>query len=251
MVLILHSCPMDPFEALKVYLPPAGFVKRRLGKDNDGGYVIVHRPGMQYSALLSGGISDDISFELDFVREYGCPCDAFDGTIWSLPSTSGASPSSPLIRFVRKNISPHNDAANTNLHAMIEEKTEGLMVKMDIEGAEIPWVGSLRRDHLDRIEQIVMEFHFPFGNAEVGVFRQLNETHVLIHLHANNQCGVREHWGAVVPNVFECTFLHKKYFMGQEPLPNTLPIPSPLDMRNNPHNAEIFLSAPPFVFESK
>ena len=65
----------------------AGFVKSRLGKDYDGGYVIVHRPGMQYSALLSGGISDDISFELDFVREYGCPCDAFDGTIWSLPST--------------------------------------------------------------------------------------------------------------------------------------------------------------------
>ena len=45
------------------------FQKKRVGKDNDGGYVIVDLPG-EYDILISGGISDDISFEQNLLKEY-------------------------------------------------------------------------------------------------------------------------------------------------------------------------------------
>ena len=56
---------MDPRD-LTVYKSP--FPKVRLGKDYDGGYIIVEIPDVKYSILLAGGISYDISFEEDFLK---------------------------------------------------------------------------------------------------------------------------------------------------------------------------------------
>jgi len=83
---------------------------------------------------------------------------------------------------------------------------------MDIEGYEIPWIKTLKEDHLTRISQIVIEFHFPFNNTEIEVFNKLNKYFKIIHFHANNCCGTRNHNGVIIPNVFECTYLNLKFF---------------------------------------
>jgi hypothetical protein len=228
---------MDP-SVLTVYSSP--LPKVRIGRDNDGGYIVADIPNVKYSILLAGGVANDISFEEDFLKRYDTKCIALDGTVTSTPAEH------PKIQFVKKNIGYDNNDNMTNLHDIINEN-ENIFVKMDIEGWEIPWIQSLSEEHMNKFEQIVMEFHHPFSFREVPAFDKLNKTHVLVHFHPNNCCGTRNHNGVDIPNVFECTYLHKKYF-DSPPTLNKDPIPGPLDMMNVTYHEEIYLNHPPFVF---
>ena len=232
---------MNPND-LTVYKCP--FPKIRLGKNNDGGYIIADVPNIEYKTLLAGGIQTDISYEESFIEKYPfVKVFAFDGTVNGLPEEN------PKIHFIKKNIGSENNDKTTNLHDIIDTN-ESIFVKMDIEGSEIPWIKSLRDDQMNKFEQIVMEFHYPFSDNEVGVFDKINKNHYLIHFHGNNWCkyhnptGVRIHGGVTIPEVFECTYLHKKYFV---PELNKEPIPGPLDMKNTEIYDEIYIDYPPFV----
>jgi hypothetical protein len=225
-------------KALTVYKSP--YAKKRIGKDNDGGYVIVEIPNVQYNLLLAGGIKNDISFEEAFSSIYGSRCVAFDGTINNLPKLN------TNIEFVKKNIGAGNTDTLTNLHEYIDIN-EKIFVKMDIEGGEIPWIKSLSDTQMYKFEQIVIEFHKPYTKKkEDGIFAKMNKHHVLVHFHPNNCCGTRIYKGVVMPNIFECTYLHKKYFVN-EPKLNTDPVPSEIDMQNIKEKKEIILNHPPFV----
>ena len=227
---------MNP-SVLTVYKSP--FPKIRLGKDYDGGYIIADLPNIKYDTFLAGGIEYDISFEEHFIEKYpNVKCFAFDGTINALPKSNSN------ITFIRKNIGFENNEHITNMHDIINAN-ECIFVKMDIEGGEVPWIKSLNAEQMNKFEQIVMEFHFPFTSNEIDVFDKINKSHYLIHFHGNNCCGVRNHNGVSIPNVFECTYLHKKYFPNIPEL-NTDVIPSVLDMKNT-MNDEIHIDYPPFV----
>ena len=228
---------MDP-KVLTCYESP--FKKIRLGKNNDGGYIISEIPNINYSILLAGGILDDISFEEDFINKYpSVKAYAFDGTINNLPKEN------KNITFIKKNIGSSNNDDITNIHDIIDS-SDNIFVKIDIEGAEIDWIKSLSEQQLYKFEQIVMEYHFPFSENEVDVFNKINKNHYLIHFHANNCCGTRNHKGVYIPNVFECTYLHKKYFKDIPDL-NKTTIPSELDMKNVCSKDEIYINYPPFV----
>ena len=228
---------MDPL-VLTVYKSP--FPKERIGKDFDGGYIMIDIPGKTYDLLLSGGILDDISFEEDFLMKYSeSKCLAFDGTIDSLPHQN------ERITFIKKNIGLENTESVTNLHEYINPE-KSIFVKMDIEGGEISWIHSLCDDQINAFEQIIMEFHYPFGDDEIDVFDKINKNHYLVHFHGNNWCPMRYHRGVSIPNVFECTYLHKKYFTNKPEL-NTDIIPNILDMPNTRENDDITINYPPFV----
>jgi len=191
---------MNP-SVLTVYKSP--FNKIRLGRDYDGGYIITEIPNINYTVLLSGGIENNISFEEDFIKKYSdTKVFAFDGTINNLPKENRN------ITFINKNIGFENNQYITNLHDIINAN-KSFFIKMDIEGYEIPWIKSLNDEQMNKFEQIVMEFHYPFSNNEIDIFDKINKNHYLIHFHGNNNCGVRNHKGIVIPNVFECTYLHK------------------------------------------
>ena len=229
---------MDPI-VFTCYKSP--FNKLRLGKDNDGGYVIADIPRINYDLILAAGISNDISFENDFVKKYPkVKCLAYDGTIHKLPGNS-----SDKIRFIKKNIGANENNNTTNLHDIIAAFDE-IFLKMDIEGAEIPWINSLTDEQMNKFHQIAIEFHHPFTNKEINVFNKINKNHYLIHFHPNNCCGTRNHKNVIIPKVFECTYLHKRHFINPPQL-NTDSIPSVLDMQNLKRNDEIFINHPPFV----
>ena len=57
--------------------------KKRYGSYTDGGYVMID--GFNYDAFYSYGISNDISFELDFLHNTSLICHAYDHTIDILP----------------------------------------------------------------------------------------------------------------------------------------------------------------------
>jgi hypothetical protein len=232
---------MNPY-ALAVYKSP--FTKIRLGKDNDGGYIIANIPNAKYRLLLAGGIESEITFEEAFIEKYpNSSCLAFDGTIDCLPQDNILT-KNQKITFIKKNIGSENSDTITNLHDIINAN-DAIFVKMDIEGSEIPWIKCLNDEQINKFEQIVMEFHNPFSDSDAEAFYKLNKTHYLIHFHGNNCCGLNFHKGVYIPFVFECTYLHKKYFT-EVPELNTDLIPGNLDMKNIDAD-EIHIDYPPFV----
>ena len=241
---------MNP-NLLTVYSSP--FPKKRIGRNCDGGYVIVIIPDIKYDVLIAGGVSDDISFEEDFIRYQDTSTSlfvhAYDGTVNDLP----ASPLRNRFLFTKKNIGDVESDTITNLHDVLEQyRGKRVFVKMDIEGGEIPWIKSLSEDHMNIMDQIVMEFHFPFGEEEAKIFEKMEKTHLIVHFHPNNGCDHRIHRGVYMPNVFECTFLHKKHFPNGLATLNTDFIPNDsVDARNIAWKEEIYMGHPPFVFFHK
>jgi hypothetical protein len=240
---------MNP-NLLTVYESP--FIKKRIGDLCDGGYVIADLPDNMYDALITGGVNDDISFEENFIRYQKTRPEfkvyAYDGTIDRLPETK----LQKYFEFHKLNISDRDTLSTTNLHYRMEQYAgKKLFMKMDIEGGEIPWIRSLTHQ-MDFVDQLVIEFHYPFNNDEIGVFEYLNRTHLMIHFHPNNGCGFRIHNGINIPNVFECTYLHKKYFHGGEAILNRDFIPNDaVDTRNTWVRDEMYIGHPPFVHFEK
>lgn len=223
---------------LTIYKSP--FQKRRVGRIGDGGYVIAMIPNFSYDQFLSGGICNDISFEEDFLSLYpSLTCTAYDGSIPHLPKANSK------IEFVKKFIGDVESETYTTMQDRIDGKNN-IFLKMDIESGEYPWLRYM--DDLSQFSQIVMEFHTPHlqsGNAN-DVFKKISQTHVLIHLHGNNFDTLHP---SGYPNVFECTYLHKKFF--QYLVREDTPFPSKLDYRNYYVKEDIDLNRQPFTLYKK
>jgi hypothetical protein len=227
-------------------------LKVRLGSQNDGGYVICDiqkgsthgRYEEPYDLFLSCGVGTNITFEEAFLKRYpDVKCIAFDGTL---------SDDSEILKkkihnleIVRKNIHAQSSPGTTNLHEYLD-KYQNIFVKMDIEGAEFPWINSLSRKQLKSISQLVIEFHYPFNDINWLMISKLNKTHWLMHLHPNNSCEVVTVVDAaghqyLVPSVFECTFVRKEH-----PKLNDEPIPSKIDSENDGSKPPVILFDYPY-----
>lgn len=226
-------------ESLKIYKSP--YEKKRIGRNRDGGYVIAWDDQLKYDLFISGGISNDISFEEDFINKYGKDCEflAYDGSIQKLPKKN------PKIKFFQKMITPTSDSKNTHLKDIIQNASN-IFLKMDIEGGEISWFNSLNDEEIKKFQQITIEFHW---NVDFKVLERINQTHVLIHFHVNNYSGVKtiDYQGIKqkLPSVFECTYLRKDHFQMMERCNDPIPHPQ-LDFPNNPKKPDIILCQEPY-----
>lgn len=222
--------------------------KMRVGKDNDGGYVILD--GFKYDVLIGCGICDDVSFENHFLQKYpDLHAHMFDGTIDKLPE--------PVDRgfFTRKNISPIESDQTTNLHSLIM-KYESIFLKMDIEGHEYDWFESLPDELLSRVTQICIEFHFIGSHVKKHrCLSRLADQYYLVHVHGNNfrkhpergKSGISIHQNIEIPDVIECTYIRRDKISTPLELNKTL-FPIAIDQPCNPNVSDISLESPPYVF---
>lgn len=219
--------------------------KIRLGCKHDGGYIIAELEG-NYDCYISAGISNEESFSRDFIKKYGMNefnSFGFDGTIYRYPYEYTTN-----ISFIPKNISDVNDDFRTNLDNIFG-KFDNIFLKMDIEGGEYKWLSYISLESLQKIKQLVIEFH-GINNDDWGTcldtklkcFEKLSKTHYIIHAHGNNFGGVNDN---KIPNVIELTYIRKDQL--KNPIENTLELPSFLDLPNNKHLPEIDLNFYPFV----
>lgn len=232
------------------------YTKTRLGRPNDGGYVVSDLPG-EYDAIISGGVGGDVSFEQALLDRYPVFCAAFDGTVDKLPVQDNR------ISFVRKNLGAVECAATTNLR-MFMEPFSNLFLKVDVEGHEFRVIPALSEPYMLKVKQLVLEIHTPAdiqlyptyyaGLADVStsghLFRlleQVNRTHTLVHVHPNNACATNTVDGVLLPNVFECTFVRND-FAGIK-TPNCLPIPRAIDMPNIANHPVLQFNHFPFVHQ--
>jgi len=226
---------MIPAEALRVF--DCTRPKTRVGKPNDGGYVIAHNvpfeglAGWEYDHFLSGGIANENSFECGILDMYpNLICHAFD------PS-GGAGSSHDRYHFFAQPV-----------EYMGLSLCHNALVKLDIERAEWPWLKGLTMTAASSIAQLVMELHSPHVPESGWNWEHLawiSTKHVLIHAHANNWDGIVDAGGARVPGTIECTWLRRDL---AGPITRRRdPIPSPLDQPNDPSKPDHVVDWEPFI----
>ena len=258
--------------SLILYQSP--YNKVRIGKDNDGGYVICELPD-NYDLFISGGISNDISFEIDFLQKYKdkdndnniIKCYAFDGTISTLPLQNVSNNKDILtnINFIKKNLGniESNDITNLSSYFTSSNKYNNIFMKIDIEGHEfrlLPYL--IDNNYMSKIKQLVVEIHSP---ADIQMFpdyfaglsdikndvmfkllNNINKTHTLVHFHGNNGCNTQVIDNIKLPHVFECTYIRNDFIKEEEKIKNNEILPTRLDMKNIKDKPDFYIDYYPF-----
>ncbi len=190
----------------------------RVGKEDDGGYIMVDDfkdSGIAYSF----GISDDVSWDSD-MTDRGYEVYMYDHTIDKLPyETKG-------FHFFKKGIadSPEFSRNLDSLEHYLEKNghldCSGMILKMDVEGAERGFFNLVDSDTLNKFDQIVFELHGLLSgknsDAILAAIKKINKTHDLFHIHANNHGNVIWIDGKVYPELLELSFVKKNLYKTQE-----------------------------------
>lgn len=188
---------------------PAEAEKCRVGRTNDGGYIML-KPFSREKIAYSFGICDDVSWDIDMAED-GYQIYQYDHTIDRLPQEhdsfhwqklgltggEGTDDKKGLETLLAKN--GHTD-------------TTGMLLKMDIEGDEWDVFAGCPRNVLEQFDQIVVEFHnCAFGNRPLilRALEKLNDSFAVIHVHANNYRPNNYCGDLVLPDVLEVTYVRR------------------------------------------
>ncbi len=285
----IHSIMVQALlQALQVYDAPH-HRKNRLGRDFDGGYVILD--GFEYGKLYSYGVADDVSFELDFVEHHPVLVQLYDFSIDELPALH------PMFKFYKEGVRGEWRLEKAwifylgySLARLIPLKTgywrtvlrkfirrswkytscktlqnqlqrnqdqhrDDLFLKMDVEGSEYEVFKAMSDRTLNCFKQIVIEVHGLEGDEyvtmaeKIAFFRRLNQSFFLVHAHANNFRPIHEVAGHLIPSVIELTYVRKELIPGVRP--SETYFPGSLDRACNPVEKDHVLDFYPFSPQSK
>lgn len=220
--------------------------KKRLGINEDGGYIIAILNG-SYDFYISAGVSSEESFSRDFIELYNMNksnCAAFDGTINKYPTEY-----TDKIFFYKRNISAFKSNKTSNLNYFTDNYND-IFLKMDIEGSEYEWLNVLNESQLNKFKQIVIEFHGINDDSwntslsdKIKCFEKLSSTHYPVHIHGNNNGTLT----GKIPDTVEITYIRKNEMIYELELnKQTLPTIN-LDFPNNLNKKDFDLNFPPFV----
>lgn len=214
---------------------------KRIGKNNDGGYILLN----DFSGAMiaySFGISDDVSWD-EQMAEMGYDVYMYDHTIEKLPMNHSK------FHYFKTGLSAEQLESKFNLETLpklLENNghtmKNGMILKVDIEGAEWDVFGKLEKEVLEQFDQIVIEFHnLTQSNHEIKFKKaldNLNQTHCLIHIHANNYGSYLILGGKVLPDILEATYVRKGKYQCE--LSDNF-YPKQIDQPNNASSPELIL----------
>ena len=211
---------------------------RRLGREFDGGYVMVDDFSM-VQAVVSCGIESEVSWDRD-MAQLGFDVHQYDHTVGGPPE--------PNSRFMFHKLAIRASDAEEGITirgivAGLGRKAKGAILKLDIERSEWPVLEAVDEKTLMTFSQILVEFHemhyMPiFIEQAEAAFQKLARHFFVAHLHANNHEDAYSIGGVIVPRVLEVTFANRAWF---EPVPLTRTFPTDLDRRNDPRRPELHL----------
>lgn len=207
--------------------------KVRLGRFNDGGYVMADLfDGTE--AAYSLGISTDVSWDMD-VAAMGIPIYQYDHTIEALPATH------PLFNWEKIGISgiSENNPGFSTLPELVDKNShsdaKNLLLKCDIEAAEWLLLETTPNATLRQFRQIVIELHQMEFLAQAGhsdnvrrALLNLTHSHKVVHVHGNNFAPWVTVGGVPVPCVLELTLLRNDaciFTTSDEVFPTSMDMP--------------------------
>ncbi|MFD0763647.1 hypothetical protein ACFQZI_02195 [Mucilaginibacter lutimaris] len=239
---------------LKLFRPYEVSGLTRLGHEFDGGYI-VHSPSLNDADyLINYGVGYNVVFEKDFYKTTNKPTLAFDPTLKDLKPIFEKLFKGQVIYFLRhlKNYLGWKKTEATLPEYKIDFIEEGIsdvdtpkyktfkyhfdkygladksiIFKLDVEGYEY----AVFKDEtiyplLNNAVQIYIEFHSLKERLHeaANIIAKLQETHSLVHIHANNHSDFFNYEGEMVPDTIEVTFLLNKYLPVKEPSKQKYPI---------------------------
>lgn len=216
----------------------------RIGGEGDGGYLVPDDlDGIGH--CFSPGVSVTADFEEHIARRYGIRSFLADASVERPPFEN------PLFEFDRKFLGARCDETFTTLGRWVADKLGDargdLLLQMDIEGAEFDVLIESDAALLRRFRIMVIEFHdmermferhsLPLMRA---LFAKLHRDFAIVHMHANNCCGIARCRDIEVPRIFEVTYLRRDRLAGTG-TGGALALPHPLDRPNVPANPDIVM----------
>ena len=237
----------------------------RIGKKNDGGYVLPKFILAETDVLISMGICNDWSFDEQFLSLIPhLKIHAYDHTvsrkffikriaITLVKLFLGKSKPKEVIQGIRllrayqsfftgntihfkERIHNRQDMNyDANFQKIFERiDSKKVFIKMDIEGSEYRLIDDIIK-HSTKIHGMVIEFHEtdPLRLIFCNAIKKLQTVYEIVHLHANNYGAICEDG---LPEVLELTFI-KKEMCKQKGKRVELPLPG-LDYPNDPHKKD-------------
>lgn len=209
----------------------AGVDKTRIGGPADGGYVMLDDLDSVTHAL-SFGIGDNDTWDVE-VAERGIVVHQYDHTIIEPPSRQSN------LRFYQTRIaSAEVDGCETLRGALdlLNADPGEIILKIDIEGDEWQIFEHAEQVSLERLSQVVCEFH-AFGLIANNRYfpsmklalEKLNYSFAVVHVHANNSAPWLQLGGVPFPSVLEVTFANRnkyKFESSDEVFPTRLDRPN-------------------------
>ncbi len=210
-----------------------GHEKIRLGRDSDGGYVLID-DFSGVGAALSFGIFDDVSWDLD-IAQRNIRVHQFDHTIERAPVDN------PMFSFHRQRVAATDGIGAISLNSTVRHflaSSDRAILKIDIEGDEWAVFHAASVATLARFSQIVCEFHELGGAVTASrselfltVLNKLRSIFEVVHVHGNNHQPFVNIADIVLPAVLEVTFANRNYFQFAD---TDEIFPTPLDRPNDP-----------------
>ena len=206
--------------------------KIRIGSLGDGGYVLPDDLE-QIDKVLSIGIGNEDSFDLHFAQK-NIPIYQYDHTVESAVSQHKS------YQFHKIGWGPNDIENMRTLETMIKihdlSNSNNGILKFDTEGAEWDCMPNINNELLKYFRIIVCELH---GLSSIGntnhretvrkTLQILTQNHTLVHLHANNCCGLSVVEGIPLPAVVELTLLRNdrsKFTYSKTQIPGPLDFPN-------------------------
>lgn len=243
---------------LEVYDAP--FTKVRLGREADGGYVVLKELAENAERLYSFGVADDISFERNLLAlNPNCSIKLFDHTIEGVRSLLP-----PQMVFVKQGIAAEQRKNFSTLRQLAGEQ-KGSILKMDVEWAEWDVLLGAHDGDLSDFDQIIIELHVVpavyrrgehtpyftrfhsvvYSGFNSWIFEKYVEAmekllrhYRIFHIHANNSLYPVEIDGVDVPPLLEVGLVNKKHVPNAQISKAEFPVIG-LDFPNKPHKPEV------------
>lgn len=245
---------------MKAYLPCFFSFKQatdlvRIGRNNDGGYLISLSDIKKSNLLIGLGIGDDWSFESDFVKYNDIEVIAYDASLnfrFLLKRMIIETIKNPLnFNYIKKlfsykkffrgkhkhikkfvGLNTSNGMYCTFLEVLNEANNKNFFLKIDIEGYEYRFLDDIVANE-EKITGMVIEMHdCDIHLNEIERFiKNLNKRSLyLAHIHANNFSPIRLNDG--LPLVMELSFSRHAKFS------NSFTLPHKLDMANDKNSTD-------------
>ena len=214
----------------------------RIGRATDGGYVMATPPAA--SGAISIGVGSDVSWDQD-IGARGIPVAMFDHTVRKLPAHV------PNGTFYRLGIGTAQGPQTQPLDQLIVVAgfagRADLLLKMDVEGAEWAALTQPGPADLQPFNQIVLELHGIAGLKDersaapiLAAVEHFTESHVPVHVHANNYDELVRFGNWWFPNAIELSLVRRETLTDVQP---AMTMRTDLDAPCDPRVTEIDLTA--------
>ena len=227
----------------------------RFGRKFDGGYLVCSDATKQIDNLITLGVGDDISFEIDlennnslkmvhmydytvnhflFIKiifkyfrrliTFRTKIDNFTYSIKNYINFIKFNNKKNVFLYKQKVVDEIKSKIDTNLYNIFNKiKSSNNLLKLDIEGSEYSIIEQIKKNS-SNIKILIIEFHFIKNNKDLFInsVKKLLNNFDIIHIHANNYFNLENN--DTFFEVLEITFVNKEINKYKKDLRYNFPI---------------------------